>query len=171
LSNEQWISIAELRVVRAPAVLTAYGLGSCLAIVLYDPVTRIGGLAHTLLPTPQTKHSDRPGKFVESAVREMVAQMEGLGAQRQRIGARLFGGAQMFRPVQPLMKVSVGQRNVRAARTVLHALQIPLNGEDVGGHSGRTVEFDLSDGSVMMRSVLNDGTLSEFCFSPTIEVP
>jgi chemotaxis protein CheD len=171
LSNEQWISIGELRVMRAPAVLTAYGLGSCLAVVLYDATVRVGGLAHALLPTPQSGHTDRPGKFVTSAIHEMVAQMEGLGAQRQHIGARLFGGAQMFRPLQPLIEESIGQRNVRAARAALLSLQIPLTGEDVGGSNGRTIEFDLGDGSVVVRSMLNDGKLSRFSFSPNQEAP
>jgi chemotaxis protein CheD len=171
LSNEQLIGIGEFRVARAPTVLAAYGLGSCLAIVLYDATSRLGGLAHALLPAAQTEHPDRPGKFVESAVRTMVMQMECMGAQRQRIGARLFGGAQMFRPLQIPTEGSIGQRNVRAAHLALHALHIPLLGEEVGGSSGRTIEFDLSDGSVLVRSMLNDGTLSRFSFSPNKEVP
>jgi chemotaxis protein CheD len=156
LSHTQRVSISELRVATAPKVLTAYGLGSCLAIVLYDPVARIGGLAHALLPDVRTEEMDRPGKFVETAIRDMVIRMEVLGAQRQRIGARLFGGAQMFRPWQASSEESVGQRNVRAARAVLQSLQIPLIDEEIGGNSGRTIEFDLEKGSVTVRSMLND---------------
>lgn len=170
MSDEQWISIAEFRVARAPTIMTAYGLGSCLAIVLYDPATRLGGLAHALLPAASSDPTIKPGKYVDSAIHAMLAQMEDLGAQRQQIVACLFGGAQMFQPVPANAGESIGQRNVRAAEMSLHALRILLVGKEVGGNSGRTVVFDLSDGSVMVRSLLQDGKLNRFSLSNQ-EVP
>jgi chemotaxis protein CheD len=170
LSQARRISIGDLRVAKAPAVLIAYGLGSCLAIVLYEPITRLGGLAHALLPMAPAEPTDKQGKYVDASIHAMVAQMETLGAQRQHLRARLFGGAQMFRPIQSAEE-SVGQRNLHTAQKVLSALRIPLTDQDVGGNSGRTVEFDLSDGSVMVRSLFNDGKLVRFSFSANQESP
>jgi len=145
------ISIAEFRVVQAPAVLKAYGLGSCLAISLYDPATRIGGLAHTLLPQ-HLRGDTGPGraKYVDAAIRLMVLELVQLGADADRLVAKIAGGANMFESAYLTLMSSIGVRNARAARETLAELGIPLVAEEVGGNRGRTVEFDLASGNLMV---------------------
>lgn len=148
------VGIAACRVARAPLRLIAPGLGSCLGIVLYDPAVKVGGLAHSLLPAPPAGMAEeRTGKFVDGAILGMVAEMTALGADRQRMWARIAGGAHMFASLPGSADDRVGARNVRQARQTLESLRIPLQGEDVGGDFGRTLEFDLATGQVRVRTV------------------
>jgi chemotaxis protein CheD len=148
------IGIGEYRVAKAPAVLIAYGLGSCLGVVLHDRQRTLGGMAHTLLPEsrPGTPQNQR-AKFGDAAIRLMVDELVSQGAARESLAARLVGGANMFEPLYAPPEDSIGARNVRMARATLQALGIPLLAEDVGGNHGRTVEFDLATGRVLVRSV------------------
>ncbi len=148
------VGISELRVARAPAELATFGLGSCLGIVLYDPEQRLGGLAHTLLPAPRAgREEERRSKFVNTAIGQMVEQLEELGAVRGRLWAKVVGGANMFESLNPTPDEGIGARNARSAREVLTAMGIPLLAEDVGGSHGRTVFFDLASGEVRVRTV------------------
>lgn len=150
----QRVGISEYRVAAAPGVLTSHGFGSCVGIVLYDPLTRLGGLAHTLLPEQRPGMvTDRPGKFVPLAARGMLDELVALGAARERIEARICGGAHMFQPPPEDLSRTIGARNVAAARTVLQELGVKLVSEDVGGNFGRTLEFDLATGKVLLRFV------------------
>jgi chemotaxis protein CheD len=148
------VRISQYRLAEPPAVLVTYGLGSCLAIALHDPQLRIGGLAHTLLPSArQMPGANRPAKFVDAAVRMMREDLLARGAQSPRLTAKIFGGANMFQPLLGAAENGIGARNVRSARAVLGALEIPLLAEDVGGDFGRTVEFDPASGLVRVRAV------------------
>lgn len=155
------VAISEVRVAEAPAILVTYGLGSCLAVAIYEADKKMGGLAHTLLPAPRTGAEEtRPTKFVTLAIRIMVADLCGRGAQIGGLCAKLVGGATMFQPLQPVASEEmIGARNIRAARETLHDLGIPLVAEDVGGNHGRTVEFDLATGEVRVRSVRGNDRL------------
>lgn len=152
------VGIAELRLARAPAILVSYGLGSCLGITLYDPELRLGGLAHTLLPAARVAlgEGEHP-KFVDFAVRSMAEALCAQGAAPERLVAKLAGGANMFAAATlNLDGGGIGQRNIQAARTVLAELAIPVVAEDVGGSCGRTIEFSLDNGELLVRSVRNN---------------
>lgn len=156
MSNEVIVKIAELRVEREPVIITTHGLGSCLAIMLYDPETQIGGLAHVMLPLPElSRLKAQPGKCPQSAVELMLQQMEALGCKRDRIKAKLAGGSTMFAGLLLNHRnggVNIGPRNAQEAKRVLNSLNIPITAEDIGGDYGRTVEFILSTGTVLVRS-------------------
>lgn len=154
MSPRERVGIAEVKVARAPALLVAYGLGSCLGIALYDPQLQVGGLAHTLLPAPRPRQRGAGGtKFVETAIRVMVDELLQRGACRERLAAKVVGGANMFEPLHPAVTDGIGARNAQTARETLRVLGIPLLAEDVGGNHGRTVEFVLATGEVRVRSV------------------
>ncbi len=149
------IGISEYQLAEPPAVLVTYGLGSCLAIALYDPARRLGTMAHTLLPTIRVvAASTRPAKYVDAAIDLMLGELTARGSDRRRLVAKIFGGANMF---EPLLgggsENSVGTRNIRSAREALATVGIPLVAEDVGGNFGRTVEFDLTSGTILVRAV------------------
>lgn len=148
------VGIAEYCTAGPPTLLVTYGLGSCLAIALYDAEVRLGGLAHTLLPSaPDATGPGHPAKFVDAAIRRMVGELLDRGAQRQRLTAKIFGGANMFEALFGGSGNGVGARNIASAREALAALAIPILAEDVGGNFGRTVEFDLASGQVRVRTV------------------
>ena len=148
------VKVADLAVGRDDDVLVTVGLGSCVAIMLYDPETRIGGLAHVLLPSRAlTRHVDRPAKFPHAAVPTLVDRMTALGASQRRIVARLAGGASMFAALAPPGTIQMGERNLVAARQVLSTHHIPLTGEAVGGDFGRTVRMHCATGRVEVSTV------------------
>lgn len=154
------VGISEFRVARAPMVLVTYGLGSCLGIALYEPQSKLGGLAHTLLPVPRPGiDENRTGKFVAMAIRSMAEEMLRQGAAEERLAAKLVGGANMFEQLHQPPGEGIGARNIRAAREVLDKMRIAVVAEEVGGHHGRTMEFDLETGQVVVRSVRGNDKL------------
>ena len=152
------VRISEIEVSRAPATIGALGLGSCVAVILYDPETRVGGMAHVLLPSPgvgRKKAEDLPGRYAPTAVAALVSRMRALGAQPGRLYARLVGGASMFAGLQPPGTIQMGERNVLAVREALHKIGIRLAGEIVGGDFGRSVELDTATGRVTVTSYIH----------------
>lgn len=142
------------------AILATLGLGSCVAVILHDPVARVGALAHVLLPTQSaTRNAKAPGRSADTAIPAVLSAMHRLGAARERIRARLAGGATMFRELLPASSMHIGERNVRACRAGLRAAGVPVVAEAVGGTVGRSVWFDVARGIVTMRSVGSEATV------------
>lgn len=138
----------------AGATLATVGLGSCVAIALYDSRTRVGGLAHVLLPDPAlSRDQSNPAKFPGTAVPLLVAEMQRLGADPRRLTAKIVGGASMFAALMPSGGINVGERNIAGVRAALAAACVPVIGEDVGSDHGRSVYFHLADGRVDVRSL------------------
>jgi len=146
------VDIAEYRLGEAPDVLVAYGLGSCVAVALYDPSNRCGGLAHALLPTPPMFEAKRPATYVETAIAALVEALEQRGSSRDGLLAKLVGGSQMFEAYCDSVD-SIGTRNLSKAREVLERMKIPVVAQDTGGDQGRSLEFALDSGSVSVRKV------------------
>jgi chemotaxis protein CheD len=153
--KERVVRVADWVVDTGDVVLMTLGLGSCVAIALYDPVARIGGLAHLLLPSPSlARDQSNPGRFPETVLPLLLGRMAALGAERERITARLVGGASMFASKSGTPgPLAMGERNVVAAREVLAAAQVPVVGEAVLQNFGRSVYFFLDDGRVEVRTV------------------
>ncbi len=145
----EFVLAGERRVGKGEGVLSVLGLGSCVAIVLYDETVRVGGLAHVLLPDPTcSSDPEKRGRFAETAVPDLVAELESAGADRRRITARLVGGACMFQDLMPPGKTHIGEKNVEAARAALAVDGVPVVAEEVGGDNGRSLHFDLRDGRI-----------------------
>ncbi|MGQ0562659.1 MAG: chemotaxis protein CheD [Gemmatimonadota bacterium] len=158
-AQRQHVKIGEIGVVAQHGVLFTIGLGSCVALILYDPGKKVGGLAHVMLPdTTQTGHPS-PGRFAPTAVPFLVAAMLEAGARKRGMYARIVGGAAMFKDVLPDEGVRLGERNIAAVKAALSKAYLPLRGEDVGGSWGRSVFFDATDGSVLIRAVRRDDVL------------
>jgi chemotaxis protein CheD len=148
------VPMGQLAVKTAPLTLAALGLGSCVAVMLYDRVATVGGMAHVLLPAgPAGAMRANPARYAQSAVPALVDAVLAAGGHRPRLTARLAGGATMFANLVAPGLISIGERNTLAVREGLDALGIRVAGELVGGDHGRTVVFDLSDGRVRITSV------------------
>jgi chemotaxis protein CheD len=155
------VSIAQARIDKAPTVLKAYGLGSCVAVSLYDPESRIGGMGHMLLPCrPEKNPLGSESKYVDAGIFQMVDELVRAGANRESLVAKITGGANMFETTYQTLINSIGARNAKSARDTLVELGIPLVGEEVGGNRGRTVEFDLASGNMMVYCAHNDEQVS-----------
>jgi len=153
-TTEIRVKVADCAVGRDDQTLITIGLGSCVAIMLYDEVARVGGLAHTLLPDESmARDRSNPAKFAASAVALLLAEMTRLGADARRLRAKLVGGSSMFANLIPAGGINIGDRNVAAARQALRASVVPIVAEDVGSDHGRSVHFFLDDGRVEVRSL------------------
>ena len=149
------MKVADYAVRRGVHVIATIGLGSCVAIALYDRVTKVGGLAHILLPTrSMSRETSNPAKFPETIVPVMLEEMRRLGSSPSAaISAKIVGGASMFGQLSAGSGINIGERNVAATRDVLAAANIPLLAEDTGLDYGRSVYFHLDDGRVEVRSL------------------
>lgn len=153
-TTEIRVKVADLAVARDEQTLITIGLGSCVAIALYDAAARIGGLAHTLLPDESmARDCTNPAKFPAPAIAALLGEMTRLGADLRRVRAKLVGGASMFANLVPSGAINIGDRNVAAARQALSERGIPVVAEDVGSDHGRSVHFFLEDGRVEVRSL------------------
>jgi chemotaxis protein CheD len=154
--RERLVRVADWAVDKGEVVLVTLGLGSCVAIALYDAEARAGGLVHLLLPSPSlARDRSNPARFPETAVPLLLEEMQRAGARPGRVTARLVGGASMFGAASGAGSAppGMGERNVAAARMALAAAQIPVAGEDVLQHHGRSVYFYLADGRIEVRTV------------------
>lgn len=154
MSNIIKVGMADLKVCKSPDGLTTLGLGSCVGVALRDPVTKVGGLLHAMLPDSSViKNNTCVEKFVDSGLDELVKQMIRAGANKSRLEAKLAGGAQMFSFQKNSDLVKVGERNAEAARKKLRAMHIRLLAEDTGLNYGRTVIYYPETGIYVIRAV------------------
>lgn len=155
LLSDVRVKVADYAVRRGSDVIATIGLGSCVAIVLYDRDTRVGGLAHILLPSmTMSRETANPAKFPETIVPLMLDEMRKLGAGSPgRISAKIAGGASMFGQLINGTGINVGERNIAATKEALAAAGIALVAEDTGLDYGRSVYFHLTDGRVEVRSL------------------
>ncbi len=147
------VKVAELAAADS-GTLSTIGLGSCVAIALHDPVARVGGLAHVLLPNEaMSRDRSNPAKFPTTAVPLLLEQMARLGASVERVRAKIVGGASMFGNLIPPGGINIGERNVTSVREVLAVAGVPIVAEDTGSDYGRSVYFFVEDGRVEVRSL------------------
>jgi chemotaxis protein CheD len=152
-TGEIRVNVADYAVATAGTISTI-GLGSCVAIVLYDPVVHVGALGHVLLPSQSmSRDQSNPAKFPATIVPILVKEMRELGAALPRIRAKIVGGASMFGSVLVSSGVNIGERNVVAVRDALGDAGIPIIAEDTGNNYGRSVYLFVEDGRVEVRSL------------------
>ena len=148
------VGMADLNVCVSPDSITTLGLGSCVGIAVRDPVTKIGGLAHVMLPdSTSIRNNTNIPKFADTGIEELVKQVVAKGANRTRLVAKIAGGAQMFAFQSKNDMVRVGERNVEATKKKLAQLKIPILAEDTGNSYGRTVIFYPETGDFVIRAV------------------
>lgn len=156
MSNTLAVGISDFKTSKSPDTLVTYALGSCIGTVLYDPVTRIGGLSHIMLPSSSLCAIgliDDRMKYADTAIPDLVKELESIGAMRASLKAKIIGGANMFRATGTAYTDTIGDRNIEAVRCVLARLGIPVIAEDVGASYGRTIYFLLEDGKVRIQSI------------------
>jgi chemotaxis protein CheD len=151
------IGLGEMRVTDDPGVvLVCYGIGSCIAFTAFDPVSRVSGMAHFVLPDSAQGNSTaarNPVRFVDSGIHEMLGQLEAAGALRSRTVFKMAGGAHMVVAPGFASKLNIGERNVESVRATTGSAGIRVRGEDVGGAHGRTVRVFAATGKVTVSTV------------------
>ena len=134
----------------APHIISSLGLGSCVAVTLYDTKQRVGGLAHIMLPDSASLNGHHNSyQCADTAIAALLEELHSKGATRQDIVAKMVGGARMFSDYRDSSN-GIGEQNIMSIKRILRGERIPLIGEDTGGHHGRSVEFHLDSGKLMV---------------------
>lgn len=154
MSERVKVGMADLNICSSPDSIITLGLGSCVGVVLYDPVAKIAGMLHAMLPdsTAIRNNSNRP-KFVDTGMDDLLEEMIKAGAVKSRLVAKIAGGAQMFAFESNSEMGRIGDKNVSASKEKLVSFGIPLIAEDTGLDYGRTVEFFPETGKYLIKAV------------------
>ena len=148
------VGISEIRFAAQPERLVTYGLGSCVAVVLFSPEQKVGAMAHVMLPMAINDRGDAPsGKYADAAVLFMVREFAQRGMAARDLVAKLTGGADMFAGRVTGLSRRIGARNVLAARKTLENHGVVILAQDVGGNEGRTAEFSTDTGYLLVRTL------------------
>lgn len=148
------VGIGQIAVSGDPAdILVAYGLGSCVGIGVYDPATKVAGLAHILLPESAGKAPDKsePARFADAGVDALIELMTAAGALTERLVVKLAGGASVLGMANG-EKFKIGERNAEAIKERLKRHGLTPVASDLGGAKGRTLEVHPSSGKTFVRT-------------------
>ncbi len=147
------VDIADIHTTRHPTeVVTTYALGSCIAVVLYDPLSKAGGMIHYMLPLSSTspeKAKERPGMFADTGIPLLFERMYALGAKKADIVVKVIGGAKLY---EDHGTFDIGNRNYTVLRKMFWKVGVLIAAEDVGGAKSRTVRLFMATGQVIVRS-------------------
>ena len=147
------IGMADLNVATPPDVLQTCGLGSCVGVCLWDPITKVGGMAHIMLPSSSQGKTGNDAKFADTAIPWLIEEMKKLGAEKSRLISKIAGGAQMFSFYSDNDIMKIGERNTEAVKKVLAEKRIRLLAQDTGGNYGRTIEFNTENSQLYVRTI------------------
>jgi chemotaxis protein CheD len=149
------VGIGELAVSSSPDdVIVTHALGSCIAVCLWDPLVRVAGLLHFLLPEAKLnmdRARKQPATFADSGIALLFQTAYTRGVDKKRCVVRLVGGAEVA-GLQGVAALNVGQRNLFVARQILSQNGVLVAGESTGGTIPRTVNLRASDGVVEVSS-------------------
>ena len=161
-SNRQVVGIAEMKLSKEGGdILVTYALGSCLGVCIYDPVAKVAGLLHAMLPSAaatKDQGQTQPAKFVDSGITTLFKAAYRLGAKKERIVVKVAGGASIANGGE-LDSFQIGKRNLVALKKIFWKNGVLIRGEDVGGHISRTVTLDVASGEVRIKSNGKDSLL------------
>ncbi len=146
--TQVYLHAGQLAVAAEPTAITTI-LGSCVAVCLFDPVARIGGMNHYLLPHHVER--ERSPRFGTVAIPELVARVLAAGARSAALQAKVFGGASLIGAFRGSR--NLGEENARLAARLLADAGIPVLDRDVGGTRGRKLIFHVDDGSAWVRTL------------------
>lgn len=151
--------MAEMVISRNEDILAIHGLGSCLGLTIHDPIRGVGVMAHIMLPTNLTGIVDtKPGKYVDTAIDEMINLMKRYGCEQENMVAKICGGSRMFKTYKDDAEY-IGTKNTKLAIQILKDRNIPIIARDVGGDFGRIVEFDVKTGQMYIKTVYGNRKL------------
>lgn len=153
------VNMGEITVSHNPATLACLGLGSCVALFLYDAERKVGGAAHVMLPDSSMMRlniTDKGGKFADKSPRVLYRRLINFGAEEDHIVAKLVGGADMFPLYKADLLSKLGERSVELIRSELIKMGIPIVGEATGGDKGRSAFLHLDSGKVIIRTAFGE---------------
>jgi chemotaxis protein CheD len=148
------IGMGEMAVSASPsAILTCIGLGSCIAVCVYDKVAKIGGMIHIVLPQNHGNNTDDLAKYADTGVPLLINEVTIQGGDKRHMAVKIAGGAQMT--IAPGLKdtFKTGERNLVQVLTTLEQLGLGLKAAEVGGNLGRTAKLYIDTGIFTVKTV------------------
>lgn len=146
------VGISDMKIIKGNGSLITYALGSCIGICIYDANTKIAGMVHIMLPNAPNNDRSTPCKYADQGIPALIQKMTALGASKNRMNAKIAGGAKMFEIMGDSAFGNIGKRNLESTKEVLKAQQIPIIGENVGGNFARTLLFSAESGEAKIKS-------------------
>jgi len=150
---KQIVGVADMKVSNNPedAVVT-YSLGSCIGLVIYDPVVRAGGILHYMLPESgidKEKAAKKPYMFADTGIPRLFKAAYALGAKKPRIKIFVAGGAEIL---DQNGFFNIGKRNYLALKKMFFKNKVMIDKQEVGGNINRTVRIEIATGDIFMKT-------------------
>jgi len=146
------VAVGDMKIGRAADTIVTHALGSCLGLVVYDPVQKVGGLLHAMLPLSKinpAKAETNPYMFVDTGVPALFKALYEIGGHKSRM---IIKAAGCGNPLGKNEMFDIGERNYTVLKKLLWKNNILLETEDVGGTASRTLHFDINTGNTEISS-------------------
>ncbi|MCG6534096.1 MAG: chemotaxis protein CheD [Syntrophales bacterium LBB04] len=154
------VGIADMKFSNNPDdVLITYALGSCIAVAIYDPKAKVGGLLHYMLPDSSldaNKAKENPSMFADTGVQLLFKSCYSLGAEKKNIITKVAGGASILDNTNYFR---IGEKNIMALRKIFWRNKVFIDGEDTGKNFNRTVRLEVACGRFYVKG--SNGTQKE----------
>ncbi|HET6461663.1 MAG TPA: chemotaxis protein CheD [Syntrophales bacterium] len=154
--SEIVVGISDLKVsANVNDILVTYALGSCVGITVYDPVAKVGGLLHFMLPESSLdirKAGENPAMFADTGIPLLFKSCYELGAKKKRMIVKVAGGASILDDANFFR---IGQKNITAMKKLFWKNSVLVEGEDTGSNCNRTFSIHISTGKVFVRTAHN----------------
>ncbi len=131
--------------------LVTYGLGSCIGVAIWDPVSKVGGLLHFMLPESQSdpaKARANPALYADTGIPMLFRNAYQLGADKRRLIVRVAGGAQVLDGDNIF---NIGKRNYLALKKIFWKAGVLIHAEEVGGSVSRTLRLEVGSGRLLLQ--------------------
>ncbi len=147
------VGVADMKISNRPDdILITYSLGSCIGIVVFDPVVVVGGLLHLMLPEASLsadKAAKNPYMFADTGIPLLFKDCYRLGAVKERLIVKAVGGAQVL---DPNGMFNIGKRNILAMRKLFWQNGVTMGATALGGTVNRTISLEMGTGTVLLKT-------------------
>jgi chemotaxis protein CheD len=151
------VGVGDLKVsAKQEETLVTYGLGSCIGVTIWDPVSRVGGLLHFMLPESQNdpvKAKDHPALYADTGIPLLFKSAYQLGADKKRLLVRVAGGAQVLDGDGVF---NIGKRNYLAMKKIFWKAGVMIHAEEVGSNISRTLRLEVGTGKLLLQEAGED---------------
>lgn len=153
ISTRIIVGMADARVGKSPALITTGALGSCLGVTIWDPVVRVGGMLHVMLPSSQISPQQaeaKPNMFIDTGIPRLFRAVYEMGGVKERLIVKVAGGASSLSTVGGSDHFQIGKRNYVQLKKILWHNGVLIGSEDVGGTDSRSMSIMLDTGVVVI---------------------
>lgn len=148
------VGVADMKVSNKPEeVLVTHALGSCIGVAIYDPLAKVGGILHFMLPDSSldpVKGQENPHMFADTGLPRLFRECYQMGAQKSRLQVKVAGGSQVLGSKEYFQ---IGRRNYAALRKIFLRNNVLIDKADVGGTKARTLFLEIATGSVWVKTM------------------